>query len=185
MRTFIAFIRAVNVGGTGKLPMERLREMCSEIGFTRVQTYIASGNVVFSSDDTQRAVKTALEDRLRAYAEKPVGVVVRTTSEVRAILEHNPCPDRESKNTVAILLDRKPPRDALAKAVGRSDEEMRLGNREIYVYYGSGMGRSKLRIPAAIKGTARNMNTIAKMAELASKTQRVALLPRPLLAEAV
>ena len=46
---------------------------------------------------------------------------------------------------------------------------MRLGEREIYVYYGSGMARSKLRIPAAADGTTRNMNTIRKMAELASE----------------
>jgi len=46
---------------------------------------------------------------------------------------------------------------------------MRLGKREIYVHYPTGMGRSKLRIPAAKAGTARNMNTVSKLAELASK----------------
>lgn len=55
----------------------------------------------------------------------------------------------------------------LAEAVGQADEEMRLGNREIYVHYKSGIGNLKLRIPAAKEGTARNMNTIAKMVELA------------------
>jgi uncharacterized protein (DUF1697 family) len=49
------------------------------------------------------------------------------------------------------------------------DEEIRLGAREIYVYYGSGMGKSKLKIPAAKSGTARNMNTVAKLAEMASR----------------
>jgi uncharacterized protein (DUF1697 family) len=60
-------------------------------------------------------------------------------------------------------------RDALKAAAGVGDEEMRLGVREIYVYYGSGMGRSKLKIPAAKHGTARNMNTVAKLAEIAAK----------------
>jgi uncharacterized protein (DUF1697 family) len=46
---------------------------------------------------------------------------------------------------------------------------MRLGAREIYVRYGAGIGRSKLKIPAAKTGTARNMNTIAKLAEMAAK----------------
>ena len=54
-------------------------------------------------------------------------------------------------------------------AVGQSLEKMVLGEREIFVHYGDGMGRSKLRIPAARAGTARNMNTVAKLAELASK----------------
>jgi uncharacterized protein (DUF1697 family) len=48
------------------------------------------------------------------------------------------------------------------------DEKISLGKREIYVFYGAGMGRSKLRIPAAAAGTARNMNTVAKLAELAA-----------------
>lgn len=56
------------------------------------------------------------------------------------------------------------------KLKGRKDEEVRLGKREIYVAYGAGMGRSKLKIPAAANGTARNINTIAKLAELAAST---------------
>lgn len=68
--------------------------------------------------------------------------------------------------TVAIFLNSKPPADALDHASGLSDERLSIGKREIYVYYGSGMGQSKLRIPAAKEGTARNMNTIAKMVAL-------------------
>ncbi|HEY0489493.1 MAG TPA: DUF1697 domain-containing protein, partial [Telluria sp.] len=49
MTTFIALLRAVNVGGTGKLPMTELKAMCEAAGFTNVRTYIASGNVVFDS----------------------------------------------------------------------------------------------------------------------------------------
>jgi uncharacterized protein (DUF1697 family) len=86
-----------------------------------------------------------------------------------AVLKANPFPEAEPKYTYAIFLDEPPPRDALKHAVGRNDEEMRLGKREIFVHYGSGMGRSKLRIPAAKMGTARNLNTIAKLAEIASK----------------
>jgi len=49
---------------------------------------------------------------------------------------------------------------------GRQGEELRLGVREIYVHYGDGMARSKLRVPAASHGTARNMNTVAKLAAM-------------------
>lgn len=169
MTKYAAFLRAVNVGGTGKLPMADLRRMCGEIGFTEVRTYIASGNAVFTSDESKQSVKTALEDKLQAYADKPIGVVVRSASELRAVLGNNPFPGRDPKHTLAILLDRKPPKDALARAVGQSDEEMSIGIREIYVHYKSGIGHSKLRIPAAKEGTARNMNTIAKMVELAER----------------
>ena len=87
-----------------------------------------------------------------------------------AVLKANPFPKAETKHTYAIFLDKAPPADALARVSGRQDEEMRLGKREIFVHYPTGMGRSKLRIPAAKAGTARNMNTVAKLVELATKS---------------
>lgn len=168
MTKYIALLRAVNVGGV-TLPMADLRSMCSDAGFARVETYIASGNVVFESKAAPSKVKAELEARLLAYAGKPVGVVIRTAAEMAAVLKANPFPDAQPKYAYAIFLDRRPPRDALQHAVGQSDEEMRIGKREIFVHYRSGMGRSKLSIPAAKAGTARNMNTVAKLAELASR----------------
>lgn len=170
MPSYIALLRAVNVGGTGKLPMSELKAMCVAQGFERVQTYIASGNVVFSASQAEAEVKAALEKRLAAYAGKTVGVVVRTAKEMERVLKSNPFPDAAPNWTVAIFLDEPPPPDTLDHIRGRNDEEVRLGKREIYVSYGSGMGRSKLRIPAAANGTARNINTIAKLAELAAST---------------
>jgi uncharacterized protein (DUF1697 family) len=169
MVKYIALLRAVNVGGTAKLPMADLKAMCRHAGFARVQTYIASGNVVFDSKASPAKVKSALEARLLAYAGKPISVVVRTASEMTAVVKANPFSKTAPNHTVAIFLDDPPPSDALDHAVGAKDERMRLGTREIFVYYGSGMGKSKLRIPAAKTGTARNMNTVAKLAEMASK----------------
>jgi uncharacterized protein (DUF1697 family) len=82
------------------------------------------------------------------------------------IVRENPFAEHPGNRTVAIFLDQKPPLDALDRLSGRNDEEASLGKREIYVFYPSGMGRSKLQIPAARDGTARNMNTIAKLAEM-------------------
>lgn len=169
MIKYIALLRAVNVGGTGKLPMAELKAMCVEAGFAGVQTYIASGNVVFKSAASPAEVKAALEGRLLAYAGKPVGAAVRTAEEMAAVLAANPFPDAAPNRTVAIFLDAQPPADALERATGAKDEEMRLGAREIYVHYGDGMADSKLRIPAAKDGTARNMNTVARLAEMAAK----------------
>jgi uncharacterized protein (DUF1697 family) len=168
MPTYIALLRAVNVGGTGKLPMAELKAMCAAEGFTKIQTYIASGNVVFAARPSAAKVKALLEARFRSYAGKSVGVIVRTPEEMAAILESNPFPRSVPGGTVAIFLDQAPPANALADVRGRKDEELCLGKREIYVAYGSGMGRSKLKIPAAQNGTARNMNTIAKLVELAA-----------------
>ncbi|VIO81553.1 DUF1697 domain-containing protein [Bradyrhizobium ivorense] len=167
MPRYVALLRAVNVGGTGKLPMTELKAMCEDEGFGEVQTYIASGNVVFSSKLGAAKVKAALEQRLAAYAGKPVGVVIRSADEIAAVLKANPFPKAPPNYTVAIFLDEPPPKDALKQIKGQQNEEVRLGKREIYVAYGSGMGRSKLKIPAAAKGTARNINTIAKLAAMA------------------
>jgi uncharacterized protein (DUF1697 family) len=169
MRAFIALLRAVNVGGTGKLPMTELKSMCEAAGFKAVRTYIASGNVVFQSAKTETQVKAALEASLAAYAGKPVGVLVRTAEEMAAVLANNPFPEMPGNCTVAIFLDNAPAADALQAVSGRVREEMRLGLREIYVYYPDNMGESKLRIPAAKSGTARNMNTVAKLAEMAAE----------------
>ncbi len=169
MPAFIALLRAVNVGGTGTLPMADLKAMCVAEGWLQVQTYIASGNVVFVSKDKPAKIKAALERRLQAYAGKPVGVVVRTAKEMAAVLAGNPFPKAAPNRTVAIFLDEPPPANALADIRGRNAEELRLGTREIYVHYGEGMGRSKLVIPAVKFGTARNMNTVAKLAALAAK----------------
>ena len=169
MTRYVALLRAVNVGGTGKLPMAELKSMCEEAGFARVETYIASGNVIFESKAAPSRVKSELEAKLLAHCGKRVGVVVRTASEMLAVLKANPFPEAEPRYAYAIFLDERPPREALAHAVGQDGERMSVGDREIFVCYPLGIGRSKLRIPAASRGTARNMNTVAKLAEIAAK----------------
>ena len=168
MNAYVALLRAVNVGGAGKLPMSELVAMCEGLGFSSVKTYIASGNVVFSAKLREAAVKAKLEDALHDYAGKPVGVMVRTAAEMAAALANNPFPNAPPNRTVAIFLDTPPPDDTLDTLSGRKDETVALGVREVYVSYGDGMGTSKLKIPAAKTGTARNMNTIAKLAAMAA-----------------
>ena len=162
---YVALLRAVNVGGTGKLPMTELVSLCESSGFVNARTYIASGNVVFESKLAEAAVKAKLQKCLASYAGKPVDIMVRTGPEMAAVLATNPFQSRAPNQTVAIFLDEKPPKDTPKTMSGQGEEEVALGAREIYVHYGDGMGRSKLKIPAAMRGTARNMNTVAKLAE--------------------
>ena len=169
MAAFIALLRAVNVGGTGKLPMSDLKAMCEALGFENVRTYIASGNVVFTSRKSESAVKAALEKQLAGYAGKPVGVLVRSAAEMADVLAANPFPKAPANRTVAVFLDKAPPADTIGKARGLGDEKIKLGRREIYIAYGDGMANSKLVIPAAKDGTARNMNTVAKLAAMAAE----------------
>jgi uncharacterized protein (DUF1697 family) len=85
------------------------------------------------------------------------------------VLTNNPFPDAPPNRTVAIFLDAAPPGDTLKTMTGQKNEVVRLGRREIYVHYDGGMGTSKLKFPGAKTGTARNMNTIAKLANMADE----------------
>lgn len=168
MTTYVALLRAVNVGGTGKLSMADLRALCESAGFSAVRTFIASGNVVFQAAHSHAEVLTALESRLAMYAKKPVGVLVRTSDEMEAVLASNPFAGEPSNRVVTLFLSSAPPRDTLDQVRGRDNERVVLGHHEIYVHYPDGMGKSRLIIPPAKNGTARNMNTVAKLVAMAS-----------------
>jgi uncharacterized protein (DUF1697 family) len=168
MPAYVALLRAVNVGGTGKIEMPALRALCTNLGFENVRTYIASGNVVFESHADETTIKASLESALEAHAGKPVGVMVRTGAEMAGVLAANPFPSAAPNRAVAIFLDGPPPADLMAGVSRRANEEIAPGRREIYVWYPNGMADTKLVIKAASAGTARNMNTVAKLAEWAS-----------------
>ncbi|HUG45904.1 MAG TPA: DUF1697 domain-containing protein [Sphingomicrobium sp.] len=170
MTAYVALLRAVNVGGTGKLPMRELKDIAGELGFEKASTYIASGNLIFSSAKGEAEVREMLEQRLAAHMGKPVPVMVRTAEEMAAVTDANPFKDAPGKRVLATFLSEPPPKDALAAVRRQDGERLALGKREIYVdYCGTLLGRSKMVIPAAAKGTARNMNTVAKLAELAKE----------------
>lgn len=168
MTGYVALLRAVNVDGTGKLPMTELKAICEAAGFEQVRTYIASGNVVFSAPRGEAKVKAELEKRLQAYAGKPVGAIVRTTAEMAEVLAANPFPDAPPAKVLVLFLDAAP--DSAAMAVRhQTNEEVRAGKREIYIYFPDGMGRSKLVISAMKAGTGRNINTVRTLAEMAAE----------------
>ncbi len=167
MTTYVVLLRAVNVGGIGRLPMSALREICADAGLRQVCTYITSGSAICTSKMDEAGVRSLLEARLAAYAGNPVGVLVRTAGELADVLVRNPFASEPGERTGALFLDRPVAPDALARTTGMRNEQLRLGRREIYVFYPDGMGRSRLGIPSASAGTMRNMNTISKLVALA------------------
>jgi uncharacterized protein (DUF1697 family) len=98
-----------------------------------------------------------------------VGVMLRSASELADVASANPFSNEAANFTVAIFLDEAPTAGAVESAKNVDSERMALGKREIYVHYPRGQGQSRLAIPAAADGTARNMNTVAKLAELAKE----------------
>lgn len=167
MPAYIALLRAVNVGGT-QLPMDALLAMCRSAGFEQARTYVASGNALFRSRLRAQQVRHALEARLAEFLCKPVGVHVRTAAELATVLAENPFTGTPPGRNVTVFLHGPPPAGALEGAHGRGAEQLALGRREIYVAYPDGIGASKLVIPAARTGTARNLNTISRLVALAT-----------------
>ena len=170
MTSYVALLRGVNLGKR-QLRMEDLRRIGVELGLESPRTYIASGNLLFVSDESEKALKAELEDALQKHMGAPVPVMIRTAKEMAAVVKANPFADEPANKAVAIFLDDVPRKDSADQAKNQSNERIALGKRELYVHYPDGQGPSKLLIPAAAKGTARNMNTVAKLAELAEEIE--------------
>lgn len=166
MTAYVALLRAVNVGGSGALPMAALKTMAEACGFGAVRTYIASGNLLLETELPEDRVKAALEARLVEWAGKPIAVFVRSAAEIEAIVADNPFPDAQGSRHMVFLYDRPPPTDLPARCRDRAGERIALGRRELHVDYGNAIRTSRLKIPDALARTARNMNTVRKLADL-------------------
>ena len=166
MIAYVALLRGVNLGKR-RLKMEDLRKVGAGLGLEKPKTYIASGNFLFRSEKREAALKAELEAAIAEHMGAKVGIMIRTANELAAVLEANPFADEQPSFVVAIFLDAAPPADSPKAAKSVDGERIALGKREIYVHYPRGQGQSRLAIPAAGHGTARNMNTVAKLAELA------------------
>lgn len=170
-RAVAALLRAVNVGGTGILPMKELSALCTTLGFAKVRTYIQSGNVVFETALSEEAIQASLEDALASHMGRKVDVFVRDADELRRILDANPFRDAPGSRVIVLFCAAAVPESVVRDAVAPDGEELALGHRELYIHYPNGMGRSKLKLPTrGLVGTARNANTVAKLVALTSTT---------------
>ncbi|MGW7445274.1 DUF1697 domain-containing protein [Kitasatospora sp. NPDC054795] len=102
--TYIAFLRAVNVGGR-TVRMERLRALFAELGLGNVRSYIQSGNVFFTTDEPDRAALTArIEEHLEQALGYPVPALLRTVDEVAGLLAAEPFRDVEVTPDVRLVV---------------------------------------------------------------------------------
>ncbi|HWA76988.1 MAG TPA: DUF1697 domain-containing protein [Polyangiaceae bacterium] len=171
MAGFVALLRAINVGGTGKLSMVDLRRLCEKEGFRDVSTYIQSGNVVFTSALSEAKVKDKLEKALAKKLGKPVGVLLRSGAELSELLKHNPFKTAPTNRVVVLFLEDAPAKGALSSVVSPGREELKLKGRDLFIHYPDGQGKSKLKLPFFKTGTARNLNTVAKLADMAHELE--------------
>ena len=169
MSAFVALLRGVNLVGRSSLKMADLKAIAEELGLESVRTYIASGNLLFRSKKPEEKLRKLLEKALREHMDKDVSVMLRTAEEMEQVVRANPFTDQPGNSVQAFFMNEPPPPDLIRSVRNQADDErVAAGSREVFVAYGErGIGKSRLRIPAAEAGTARNMNTVAKLAELA------------------
>lgn len=166
MPAYAALLRAINVGGTGKLGMAALRGLCEACGFTAVRTHIQSGNVVFQTRRSEPSAQRVLAQALAKELGKPVGVHLRTAAELDAVIRQNPFPDAPANRVIVFFLDAALPRAALRDLIAPGGEQVEARGREVFVSYPSGQGASKLSLPFQKTSTGRNLNTVRKLREL-------------------
>ena len=166
LTAYVGLLRAVNVGGTGRLTMADLRAMGEACGFANCRTFIASGNLLFDSDLDEASVKAALEAQLETYAGKRVPVLVRTGAELAATVAADPFPDAHGSRHMVFFYDAAPPADLIAQCRDVANEQLALGLRELFVDYGDGIRFTKLKIAGTVDRTGRNMNSVRKLAAM-------------------
>ncbi|KMO93859.1 DUF1697 domain-containing protein [Streptomyces roseus] len=177
-KKYAALLRGINVGGAKKVPMAELREVLTDLGLTGVQTYLQSGNAVFTSPEKDPgALARELERAVEARFAFRVACLVVDGEYLRAVAEACPFPaaELEGKQLHATFLSAQPGEERFASIDGPAylPEEYRIGDRVVYLYAPDGLGRSKLgealHKPAVLKGidaTTRNWNTVVKLVEL-------------------
>jgi uncharacterized protein (DUF1697 family) len=163
LRRCVALLRGVNVGGANRISGAALTDLCAHLGFANARSLLASGNLLFDSALAPEAAKAKLESALAAHFQRPIGVLLRSREEIAATLAANPFPHEAPDKVVAFFFDAPAPADAARRATGVGREQISVRGREIYVFYPDGIGRSKLKPPGAETGTARNMNTLARL----------------------
>lgn len=168
-RSYIALLRGVNLIGKSSLKMPDLKAIAGDLGLEKARTYIASGNLLFESDEPEEKLRLMLEKDLQKQMGKEVRVMLRTADEMARVVNANPFTDQPGNSVQAFFLNQAPPKDLLDTVRNKAgDERVAAGTREVFVAYGErGIGKSRIRIPAAEAGTARNMNTVARLADLA------------------
>lgn len=162
---WIALLRAVNVGGTGKLPMSDLRALAIQQGLQIPQTYLASGNLIFDSVLPAPEIAARLSAGLPQHMGVSPGVVLRQGLAVAALLKDLPFADAPG-NQVGIVFTDVPATQTDLAAKGQTTEGIALHAGHIVIHYPNGMGQSRLRLAAFDHGTQRNRNTVAALARM-------------------
>ena len=183
MPTYVILLRAVNVGGTGKLPMADFKRVLTKLGFENVETYIQSGNAVVDAKGSAANVAKAVEAGLEKLTGAPVGVVVRTHEELDRLIRQNPYAAEAaadgSKVHVGFLAgpagkDTATALDAIIAKYPQRRDRYHLASDTLYLHLPDGAAETKftgkiLDKAIGVISTGRNWNTVLKLHALSKR----------------
>jgi uncharacterized protein (DUF1697 family) len=172
---YVALLRAINLGRTRRVPMARLRDVLDERGHGPVRTHLASGNVILDSTLTESELATELNKAIGEEFGLDVPAVVRTRAEMAAVVAGDPLAGVATDlSRYFVTFFPEPPAPAKVDALPPADGGNYLvRGRELYLWlpdglHGSPMGSWKWDRLLGVAGTARNWNTVTKLAEMAA-----------------
>lgn len=183
MAVYIALLRGINVGGKNLIKMDALRAVCESIQLRNVRSYVQSGNIVFRAKGADAA---KLAERIESAIENEFGfrprVILRTPAEWREVIARSPFArgDFEPSKLLVHFLASDPGEEARERARGISaaPEELHVFERELYIHYPNGMGRTKLSMAAVeralkVTGSGRNWNSVLKLLQMAEELEAI------------
>ena len=177
MKTYIALLKGINVGGHKKVPMADLRELLTKSGFENVQTYIQSGNVILQSSKSDISViEKNIQESIMDHFGFEISVLVKTRSDLKRIFNDSPFSEEKKKASYFMLL-RNTPEDDLVKVASEKvyeGEEYKILKDCIYFFCEKGFGQAKFNAnfferKLKIFVTARNYNTMVKLLSLSEE----------------
>ncbi len=182
MIRYVAFLRAINVGGHKGIKMSDLRQMFESIGLARVSTYIQTGNVIFESPESRtERLEDHIEKRLHQALGYEVATFLRTTSEVAAIADYRPFTRTQladEHRTLYITFLREAPdrqRQRAALALSTEVDEYHFKGRELFTLHDQQAAKSPfsntlIEKTLGVSATTRNRTTVSKIAKLMTES---------------
>lgn len=179
MKTYIALLRGINVGGNNKLPMKELRQLLNSIGLGNAKTYIQTGNIVFQSEKNAAGLSGLIKSAIEESFGFAPHVLVLSLDKFKKSMESNPFPEAESepKTLHLYFLDAKPKKPTLEvlENIKKDSEHFLLKDKTFYLHAPEGVGRSKLAARTekalGVAATARNWSSVAKIKAMAEAAE--------------
>lgn len=180
MQTYISMLRGINVSGQKMIKMDALRQMYELLNFSKVKTYIQSGNVVFESPDTNCLdIEQAIAQQISQTFGFEVPVMVKTLNELKTVIANNPFTDDKHKDVTklhATFLSQQPQQYYLDKlnTTQYAPDEFVIITNTIYLSCPNGYGKTKLtnnffETKLKLSATTRNWKTVNELANIAEQ----------------